>query len=164
MPIAENQIFRPITLFALLSAALLTGCNSTDFYSKQDIGTVSGALIGGAIGSGFGKGEGQVAATVIGALAGGVIGNAIGADLDEEDRKEALNAEYQALEYTPAGSPVEWRNQTSGHYGSVTPGETYGVGEQNCRQYTHKIYIDGQPKTARGTACKEQDGTWRPFT
>lgn len=164
MRILRIIAYRPVALFVLLGAALSSGCNSTSFYSKQDVGTVSGALIGGAIGSNFGKGSGQVLATAIGALAGGVIGSSIGADLDEVDRREALNAEYQALEYTPSGNPVEWRNPASGHYGSVTPEETYGVGERNCRQYTHKIYIDGREKTARGTACKEQDGTWRPIT
>ncbi len=164
MGLLKKKSIRPFTIFVLLGATFLGGCNATSFTSKQDMGTVSGALIGGAIGSGIGKGSGQVLATAIGALAGGVIGNAIGAELDQKDRREALNAEYQALEYTPAGSAVKWRNQASGHYGSVTPEKTYGVGEQNCRQYTHTIYIGGQAKTARGTACKEQDGTWRPVT
>ena len=143
---------------------MLAGCNATNFYSKQNIGAVSGAVVGGAIGSGFGKGSGNIAATAIGALAGGVIGGNIGADLDEKDRREALTAEYDALEYSPAGDSVKWRNDASGHYGTVTPSQTYGVGKMNCRQYTHTIYIDGKENTARGTACKEQDGTWHPIT
>jgi surface antigen len=32
----------------------------------------------------------------------------------------------------------------------------------NCRQFTHTIYIDGRPQTARGTACRNPDGTWQP--
>jgi len=32
----------------------------------------------------------------------------------------------------------------------------------NCRQFTHTIYIDGKPQTARGTACRNPDGTWQP--
>ncbi len=155
---------RPVALLALMAMTIASGCASNSYYSKQDIGTVSGALVGGAIGSGFGNGDGQVLATAIGALAGGAIGNAIGADLDEQDRREALNAEYQALEYTPSGKAVLWRNPSTGHYGRVVPSQTYDVGEQNCRQYTHTVYIGGEANILRGTACKERDGTWRPVS
>ena len=37
--------------------------------------------------------------------------------------------------------------------------ETRGV---RCRDYTHTIYIDGRPQTARATACRNPDGTWTP--
>jgi surface antigen len=57
---------------------------------------------------------------------------------------------------------VAWRNPDSGRYGSVVPGPAYQSNGMNCRQFTHTIYIDGRPQTARGTACRNPDGTWQP--
>ena len=75
-----------------------------------------------------------------------VVGSRAGADL---------------LEGLP-GAPVAWRNPDSGRYGSVVPGQAYASNGMNCRQFTHTIYIDGRPQTARGTACRNPDGTWQP--
>ena len=41
--------------------------------------------------------------TIISAMDGGLIGGSIGSSLRESDRRTALQAEYRALEYTPAG-------------------------------------------------------------
>src|SRR5450830_1607606 len=38
-------------------------------------------------------------------------------------------------------------------------GNRIGAG-RNCRSFSHTIYIDGRPQTARGTACRNPDGTW----
>lgn len=32
---------------------------------------------------------------------------------------------------------------------------------QNCRQYQTTIQVNGQPQQSYGTACQQQDGTWR---
>ena len=61
------------------------------------------------------------------------------------------------------GAPVSWRNPDSGRYGTVVPGPAYMENGRNCRSYTHTIYIDGRPQTARGTACRNPDGTWTPL-
>jgi surface antigen len=65
-----------------------------------------------------------------------------------------------ALERGPSGAPVAWRNPDSGRYGTIVPGPQYQQAGRNCRSYTHTIYIGGQPQTARGTACRNPDGTW----
>ena len=127
---------------------------------NQAIGTIGGAVAGGLIGNQIGKGEGRAVATTIGVIAGGLIGNQIGANLDELDRRRAQEAEFRALEFGRSGSPVAWRNPDSGRYGEVVPAAPYQRGGQNCRDYTHTIYIDGQPEVARGTACRRPDGTW----
>ena len=59
-----------------------------------------------------------------------------------------------------SGAPVSWKNPDSGRYGTVVPGPAYVESGRNCRSYTHTIYIDGQPQTARGTACRNPDGSW----
>jgi len=100
--------------------------------------------------------------TSAGAAAGGLIGNRIGAGLDDEDKRRAYAAQVQALESGPSGAPVAWRNPGTGRYGSVVPGTAYQREGMNCRPYTHTIYIDGQPQTARGAACRNPDGAWDP--
>jgi surface antigen len=130
---------------------------------KENTGTLVGAVGGALIGSQIGGGPGErVAAAVAGAAIGGLIGNRIGASMDDEDKKRAYAAQVQALESGPSGAPVAWRNPDSGRYGSVVPGPAYQANGVSCRQYTHTIYIEGKPQTARGTACRNPDGTWTP--
>ena len=100
--------------------------------------------------------------TIISAMDGGLIGGSIGANLSQGDRRTALQAEYRALEYTPGGKAVDW--QGSGVTGSVIAAQPYRVGSQDCRQYTHTISRGGQNQTARGTACRNPDGSWTPLT
>lgn len=134
----------------------------TDTGPKQGIGTVAGAVAGGVIGSQFGAGSGQLAATAAGAVIGSLIGSEIGRSLDERDRAAAYNAEYRALEYSRSGQATAWENPDTGNRGNVVPGPAYSINNAQCRDYTHTIYIDGQPEVARGTACRQPDGTWRP--
>jgi surface antigen len=132
---------------------------------KENTGTLLGGLSGAAIGSQFGGGVGgHVAGALIGATAGALIGNRIGAALDDEDKRRAYAAEMEALERGPSGAPVGWRNPDSGRYGSVVPGPAYVREGRNCRAYTETIYIEGRPQTARGTACRNPDGTWTPLS
>lgn len=134
----------------------LAGCMSSG--PKQEAGTLVGAVTGGIIG---GAATGTTGGAIVGALAGGLIGNAIGADLDANDRRVAMDAEYRALEYGRPGAPVQWRGHTGRYYGDVVAGTQYQVNDFSCRDYTHTIYIDGRPQIARGTACRQMDGTWK---
>src|SRR5690606_27244134 len=116
-------------------------------------------------GSQIGGGPGErVAAAVAGGLIGGLIGNQIGAALDDQDKQRAYAAQMQALDRGPSGAPVAWRNPDSGRYGSIVPGPAYQQHGSTCRQYTHTIYIDGRPQTARGAACRNPDGSWQPIS
>jgi surface antigen len=133
---------------------------------KQNTGTLvgagTGALIGAAV-AGGGTGN-AVAGAVIGAALGGLIGNRIGAGLDDDDKRRAYAAQMDALERGQSGAPVSWRNPDSGRYGTIVPGPAYVEAGHNCRSFTHTIYVDGRPQTARGTACRNPDGTWTPLS
>jgi len=131
---------------------------------KQDTGTLVGAVAGGLIGSQIGKGGGQVPAAIVGAFIGGVVGSNIGQKLDEADRRAAMQAQYRALEFGAPGTPTPWRNPQNGHHGNIVPGQPYKTANQHCRDYTHTIYIGGQPQTAKGRACRNPDGTWQRIT
>jgi surface antigen len=149
-------------------AALLAACAGDPESGrgpKENTGTLLGALGGAAIGSAFGGGASEhIAGALIGAGAGALIGNRIGAAMDDEDKKRAYEAEMNALERGTSGAPVGWRNPDSGRYGSVVPGPAYVQNGRNCRAYTETVYIDGKPQTARGTACRNADGTWTPLS
>ncbi len=161
-------MIKKLCAIALMSATL-AGCVSNSPYGgggyggggyggggvgmNQGLGTLGGAVVGGVVGNQFGRGQGKVVATVAGALLGGLAGNQIGAMLDDNDRQRAAYAESRAL---GSGAPTAWRNPQSGRYGQINPGPVQG----GCRNYTHTIYVDGQPQTARGSACRNPDGTW----
>jgi surface antigen len=73
----------------------------------------------------------------------------------------AYEAELRALEAEGPGAPVSWRGERG--YGTIVAGPPYAYQSyQRCREYTHTIYINGQPRTGRGIACRNPDGTWTP--
>ena len=102
-------------------------------------------------------------ATYIAALQGGIIGRS-GVDISDSDLQRALEAEYRALEYGQGGQATAWKGDDSGTYGQAVAAQPYRVGSQDCRQYTQTVVQDGQTKMARGTACRNGDGSWTPLT
>jgi surface antigen len=108
--------------------------------------------------------NGKVAATIISAMAGGLVGGSIGSGLSEAEKRSALEAEYKALEYTASGQRVTWKSNSSSHYGEVVAAQPYRVGSQDCRQYTHTVFTGTAGVTARGTACRNANGSWTPLT
>jgi surface antigen len=132
-----------ILKFATLAAiVLLTGCSVT------------------------GKGDGPAPTPNTGKLGmtGGLAGYTVGKSLSEADRRLALQAEYKALEHTQSGRPVSWKSAKGDPSGDVVAAQPYRVGSQDCRQYSHTVFDDGATQTARGTACRNADGTWTPLT
>lgn len=67
----------PEAALALCAALLLSGCSGNP--TRQEIGTVSGAVVGGLAGSAL---TGNPLGTVAGAGAGAYVGNRIGRGLD----------------------------------------------------------------------------------
>ena len=90
----------------------------------------------------------------------GLIG-AAAPGLGQSDLRKALEAEYRALEYAPAGQPVPWEG-SSRLRGEVVAYQPYRVGSQDCRQYAHTLHV-ATPQTVRGTACRNADGSWSPL-
>lgn len=142
-------------VLAVAASTLLAACGTT-----SQTGSGSGPLGGG---SSQGSGGGRVAGTIIGAMNGGLVGGTVGAGLSEREKRNALEAEYKALEYTASGQKVAWQGD-SGHSGEVVAAQPYRVGSQDCRQYTQTVVIGSASSTARGTACRNADGSWTPLT
>lgn len=96
----------------------------------------------------------------IGIIGGGLVAGSLGSELSRKERRSAIEAEYRALESTPAGEAVAWGNGKDGRSGEVVAAQPYRVGSQDCRQYAHKVEMRGETKTAKGTACRNEDGSW----
>lgn len=137
----------------VILAMALAGCSTTDVTGQ------------GPSAQAFAQNQSArpVSASIVDAMAGGLIGGTLGANLDTRERRRALEAEYRALEYTPAGQAVAWGRSGGARSGEVVAGSPYRVGSQNCRQYTHTVQIGGRSQTARGTACRNADGSWTPL-
>ncbi|MDX1900883.1 MAG: glycine zipper 2TM domain-containing protein [Gammaproteobacteria bacterium] len=145
-----------LALFVVFGTSLsLVAC---DNMSNQDVGTVSGAVIGGLAGSQFGQGGGQVLAAGAGALAGAYIGGAIGKNMDDTDRLR-MN---QALESNPVGQPTYWQNKRTDTSYTVVPTKNVELaGNPYCREYRSTANIAGKKQQIYGTACRQPDGTWK---
>ena len=147
---------------AVALSLTVAGCSSVNA-PKQDQGLVAGAVAGGVLGSAIGRSRGHgggLIGGVVGAVAGGLVGSEVGRSMDDRDRAMAQRAEFDAFA-GEAGRPVTWRNADNGRYGEVVPGPYYRRGYEDCRDYTHTVYIDGRPRAARGLACRNPDGSWR---
>ena len=128
--------------------------------NKQQVGAVSGAVVGGLLGSKVGGGSGQLWATGAGAIVGGLLGSSIGSSLDRADLAYANRAGERAHS-APVGETVSWNNPDSGHYGTITPvREGRSTAGRYCREYEQEIFVDGRRETAVGSACQNSDGTW----
>lgn len=141
------------TAIVLLSASLAVGCQTT----QQQTGSVIGGLAGGLLGSQVGGGRGRTAAIIGGTLVGAMVGGAIGKEMDENDRFR----QQQALERTPTNQSSSWSNPDTGNQYSVTPTRTYDTAQGPCREYETEAIIDGKREVVVGTACRQQDGSWK---
>jgi surface antigen len=130
--------------------------------NKQIGGTLVGAGLGGLAGSQIGGGTGKLAAVGAGVLLGGLLGSEVGRSLDKADQAYAAQTYQQTLETQPTGTTQTWVNPDSGNQGSYTPTRTYqtDTGEY-CREFQQTITVGGQVESGYGTACRQDDGTWK---
>ena len=127
-------------------------------------GTLIGAAVGGLVGSQIGGGTGNKVAIGAGVLAGGFLGNKVGKSLDCQDQQYHYDTTQSALETQKVGQSSTWTNPDTGHSGNITPTRTYTSEGQPCRDYTQTIYIDGEDEEVIGTACRQEDGSWKPIS
>ncbi len=146
-PIRE---FSPTRLIAVSS----TGIGRCD---RETLGAVLGAAAGGVAGSKLVDGENKILATIGGAIVGSLIGSTIGKAMDQIDQ----TCIGQILERVPTGSPIAWKDPDHGTNYNVTPTSTFkNSGGQDCREYLVSTVIGGKVENAKGTACRNPDGSW----
>jgi surface antigen len=120
---------------------------------------VFAATLSGCAGQGR---SGGITKETGGTVLGGIAGGAIGKQLDERDRLLMARTTQTSLEKAPSGRRTAWRNPDTGHSGTVTPEPSYKSSSgDTCRPYTQTIQVGGKSETAKGSACRNPDGTWR---
>lgn len=155
MTLAYKKLLVPVV--GLIITCLLTACETTG--PKTALGGLGGAAAGGLLAAAAGGSEAGIAA---GTILGGLIGGAVGSGLDSADRQYAGQTTQHALEYAPSGASASWQNPDSGHYGTVTPTQTYHTaGGHYCREYQQIVIIGGRERSSYGNACRQPDGSWR---
>lgn len=146
----------------LLAFTLLIVACESGRGPKETGGALVGAVVGGLLGSKIGGGSGQLATTAVGTLFGAYLGSQAGQSLDRADRVYAERAAQKGLESKRSGTSSTWVNPDTGHAGAVKPLNTYRSADGlHCRDYEQTITVDGHAEIARGTACREADGSWR---
>lgn len=145
------------TWLALCTAAflLLGGCTTAP--TREEQGVVIGAIVGGILGHQVGGGSGQTLATIVGTFAGAAIGGSIGRSMDESDQMKAA----AALETVRTDVPTSWTNPDTGYDYTLTPTRTYDSGSGPCREYVLDAEIGGETEQIYGTACRQDDGSWK---
>jgi surface antigen len=153
-------MFRFDAVCIVAVALALGGCDLTTSDGGLGMATGSIARAYTSTKSAVGLSEENAAAAVTNAAFGGLIGAKLGASLNDEDRRLAYEAQIAALDRGAPGAPVPWRNAASGRYGNIVAGPAYNQKGLECRGFSHTITINGDLKTARGTACRSPEGAW----
>ena len=96
-----------------------------------------------------------------GVVAGANVNGSIGRELTIGDRAALKEATQFALEASVSGTAVNWRNDETGHYGSVTPQPAFDMAGAHCREFQQHINAGGEMATGYGTACRDRRGIWR---
>ncbi len=143
----RSLVSRPV-LLSVLCVSMLSACTTTNTRTASS---------GGGL---FGRSS-QSSTPFLANLQGGIVGRS-SVQLDRGDQTKALEAEYRALETAPVGTPVSWTGNDAS--GQVIANAPYQVGNQNCRQYSHTLTVDGKETRVRGAACRNPDGSWSPLT
>ncbi|CAO3444351.1 RT0821/Lpp0805 family surface protein [Azospirillum largimobile] len=153
------------TAIAATAALSLVACQTGNsggiggMNTTETVGTLGGAVAGGLLGSRFGGGAGKLATTAIGTLLGAYAGQQLARQFTPADQNRASDAEERAV---ANNQTITWNNPQSGNSGTIQPVRTYqGDSGQTCRDYNHTVVIEGRTEVARGTACRQADGSWK---
>lgn len=163
MGMAKKSLKSTATILCSASVlALGASACSWDDKRSETLGGAMGGVLGGIAGSKTGKGTGQKLGIVLGATLGAMWGQDIAKGLNEADKIYSARTTQDTLEYGKPGETSTWSNPDSGHSGTVTADETYAnENGENCRQFETTVQVDGESRTAAGTACKAKNGEWR---
>ena len=155
------SIKTPVIWSTLIAFSLIQAGCAENPNRQQEIGAVTGLLLGGLVGSQIGDGKGRNAAIVAGALLGTLAGSEIGRRLDEADRMKMGMATSDALNNNKIGTSSRWQSDRSDIAGAVTPTRDYTDENGNyCREIKQIVVIGGETQQETGQACREKDGSW----
>lgn len=137
-------------LFLLTVAA--AGCSSVSGKTSDSWNIQFGASSGG-----IAEDEASNAIAVL-------LDNDFGRALEPSDHKAVADAQKRALRARGVGAAVAWQNRKTGRSGEVRPGPVYQVNDTACREFTHLMVVEGRQLSSRGTACRQEDGSWKTLS
>lgn len=70
----------------------------------------------------------------------------------------ANDAQFYALQFGRPGAPRNWSSGSAS--GQVSVGPYVRVNNLDCREFSHRVTVDGQTYSRSGTACREATGAW----
>jgi surface antigen len=79
--------------------------------------------------------------------------------LGDTAKTEASSAQYFALQYGRVGAARTWSGENN-VTGQINVGPYVKVNNRDCRDFTNVVNVGSKSYTKRGTACREDDGTW----
>ena len=139
----------PRLLFVVAAGLSLGAC--ADQGHDNDTQTVIGATVGGLLGTQVDRGASAPFANV----------GAIAKHLNDEDKRRMQEAQQRAYS-GPLGEAVAWRNDGSGHSGSITAkSEHRRASGDLCREFEMKVLVGARNETGYGIACHQADGSWK---
>jgi surface antigen len=141
------RILRSPVVVSVIGVLLLSACSTTSARNALPASL-------------FGQSSSTNSTVYLSALNGGIVSRT-GVNLGRSDLNRALTAEYRALETSPAGQEVAWGEGRL--RGTVVANAPYQVGNENCRQYSHVLNVEGREIRARGAACRNAGGAWSPL-
>ena len=147
LPLSRRIVNVLVPFGVLASVVMLSGCSTTSTRA--------------ALPSSLFASSAPNSTLYLSALQGGIVSKS-GVTLSRSDLNRALVAEYRALETSPAGQDVTWGEGSL--RGKVSANAPYQVGNQNCRQYSHTLTVDGREVRSRGAACRNAEGAWSPLS
>lgn len=142
----------------MLLAVALAGCGGGTSVGGNEGEPV---VVGGFLGNAFR--DGSIGQSEADSALADLLKTKPGSSLDAKDRQAAAMALLRALDQRTTGAAITWRNRSSGASGSVIAGPIYQVNNVICRDYTHVLKSGEAQEQVRGSACREQDGSWRPI-
>jgi surface antigen len=74
-------------------------------------------------------------------------------------KSEASSAQYFALQFGRVGAARTWTGENN-VTGQINVGPYVKVNNRDCRDFTNVVNVGARSFTKRGTACREDDGTW----
>ena len=151
----------PLIWSTIIAVSLIQAGCAENPNRQQEIGAVTGLLLGGLVGSQIGDGKGQNAAIVAGTVLGTLAGSEIGRRLDEADRIKMGTATTDALNNNKIGTSSRWQSNRPDIAGAVTPTRDYTDENGNyCREIKQTVVINGETQQEISQACREKDGSW----
>ena len=146
---------KPIIAIIIFSTFALGSCATQG--PKEEAGMVIGGMLGGILGAQTRSSHDRAVAIIAGTIIGSAIGGSIGQYMDDTDRLKAA----QTLETVRTGVSTAWINPDTKVEYQFTPTKTYESTEGPCREYTMEAIIGGKTEQVYGTACRQQDGSWK---